>query len=130
MTTNQQVWKTYTQYANAWKPNSDQERKRMLADVLDNDFHYLTPEFEGGLDTLLEDMAEIQEKVPGGYFDVEDVSTHHDVALLTWLLVQPDGTVLAKGHDQIRLSAEGKIVELLTFAPSVSEPLFESDRAK
>ena len=58
----------------------------------------------------------------GGYFDVEDVSTHHDVALLTWLLVQPDGTVLAKGHDQIRVSPEGKIVELLTFAPSVSEP--------
>jgi hypothetical protein len=48
--------------------------------------------------------------------------THHDVALLTWLLVQADGTVLAKGHDQIRVSPEGKIVDLLTFAPSVSEP--------
>jgi hypothetical protein len=122
MTTNQQVWKLYTQYANAWKPNSEAERTKMLADVLDKDFHYLTPEFEGGLETLLEDMAGIQKKVPGGYFDVEDVSTHHDVALLTWLLVQPDGTVLAKGHDQIRISSEGKIVDLLTFAPSVSEP--------
>ncbi|MEO8735509.1 MAG: nuclear transport factor 2 family protein [Edaphobacter sp.] len=122
MFTNQQVWKLYTQYANAWKPNSDQQRTKMLADVLDKDFHYLTPEFEGGLDTLLEDMAGIQKKVPGGYFDVEDVSTHHDVALLTWKLVQPGGTVLVKGHDQIRVSPEGKIVDLLTFAPSVSEP--------
>lgn len=122
MITKQQVWKLYTQYANAWKPNSDQVRTKMLADVLDKDFHYPTPEFEGGLDSLLEGMAGIQKKVPGGYFDVEDVSTHHDVARLTWLLVQPDGTVLAKGHDQIRGSPEGKIVSLLTFAPSVSQP--------
>lgn len=119
MITNQQVWKLYAQYANAWKPNSDEQRRQILADVLDNDFRYLTPEFEGGVDTLLDDMAGIQKKVPGGYFDVEDVSTHHDVALLTWLLVQADGTVLAKGHDQIRISPEGKIVDLLTFAPSV-----------
>jgi hypothetical protein len=109
MITNQEVWKLYAQYANAWKPNSYQQRTRMLADVL-------------GLDILLEDMQGIQNKVPGGYFNVEDVSTHHDVSLLTWLLVQADGTVLAKGHDQIRVSAEGKIVDLLTFAPSVSEP--------
>jgi hypothetical protein len=122
MISNQQVWKLYAQYANAWKANSDQQRTTMLADVLDKDFHYLTPDYEGALDTLLADMAGIQKKVPGGYFDVEDVSTHHDVALLTWLLVQADGTVLAKGHDQIRVSPEGKIVDLLTFAPSVSKP--------
>jgi hypothetical protein len=111
MVTNQQIWKLYTKYANAWKPNSDQERKSMLADVLDKEFQYLTPEFEGGVDTLLEDMAGIQKKVPGGYFDVEYVSAH-----------QADGTVLAKGHDQIRLSPDGKILSLLTFAPSVSKP--------
>lgn len=122
MTTNQQVWKLYAQYADAWKPNSDQQRKKMLADVLDKDFHYQTPEFEGGLDTLLKDMAEIQKKVPGGYFEMEDVSAHHDVALLTWLLVQADGTGLVKGHDQIRVSPEGKIVNLITFGPSVSKP--------
>jgi hypothetical protein len=122
MITNQQVWKLYAQYADAWKPNSDEQRTQMLADVLDTDFYYQTPEFEGGLDTLLKDMAGIQEKVPGGYFEMEDVSAHHDVALLTWLLVQADGTVLVKGHDQIRVSPEGKIVNLITFAPSVSKP--------
>ena len=122
MFTNQEVWKLYTQYANAWKPNSDQQRTMMLDEVLDKNFHYQTPDYEGGIKTLLEDMAGIQEKVPGGHFEVEDVSTHHDVALLTWLLVQEDGAVLAKGHDQIRLSAECKIIHLLTFAPSVSKP--------
>jgi hypothetical protein len=122
MISNRQVWKLYARYADAWKPNSDQERTKMLADVLDKDFYYQTPEFEGGLDTLLKDMAGIQKKVPGGYFEMEDVSAHHDVALLTWLLVQADGTVLVKGHDQIRVSPEGKIVNLITFAPSVSKP--------
>lgn len=120
--TSQKVWKLYSQYADAWKPNSDQQRTKMLADILDKDFHYLTPEFEGGIDTLLEDMAGIQKKVPGGYFDVEDVSNHHDVSLFTWLFLQADGTVIARGHDQIRVSPEGKIVSLLTFGPSVTEP--------
>jgi hypothetical protein len=41
---------------------------------------------------------------------------------MTWLLVQPDGTILARGHDQIRVTSEGKILNLLTFAPSVSKP--------
>ena len=49
------------------------------------------------------------------------MSAHHDVALLTCVLVQADGNVFAKGHDQIRISAEGKIVGLTTFAPSVSQ---------
>ena len=32
---------------------------------------------------------------------MEDVSAHHDIALLTWLLV-PAGTVLVKGHHLLR----------------------------
>jgi hypothetical protein len=34
------------------------------------------------------------------------------------MLVRADGTVFAKGHDQIRVSQEGKIVSLITFPPS------------
>jgi hypothetical protein len=67
-------------------------------------------------------MEGFQEKFPGGRFDVEDGSVHHDVGLFTWVLVQADGTALVKGHDQIRLSAEGKIAGLITFAPSAPKP--------
>jgi len=122
MITNQEAWKLYAKYADAWKPISEEQRTKTLAEVLDKDFHYMTPDFEGGVDTLLEDMAGIQKKVPGGYFDVEDVSAHHNVALMTWLLVQPGGTILARGHDQIHVTSEGKIRNLLTFAPSVPKP--------
>ena len=119
--TNPEAWKLYGKYAAAWKPISDEQRTKILAEVLDENLQFLTPEFEGGLDTLLEDMAGVQKKVPGGYFEPEDVSAHHDVALLTWVLVQADGNALAKGHDQIRITPEGKIVSLTTFAPSVSK---------
>ncbi|MGI4826904.1 MAG: hypothetical protein ACRYFU_01735 [Janthinobacterium lividum] len=122
MITNQKAWKLYGRYAEAWKPISEEQRTKILGEVLDEEFHFTTPEFEGGLETLLEDIAGIQKKVPGGYFVPEDVSAHKDVALLTWVLVQPDGGVLAKGHDQIRVTPEGKIVDLITFAPSVAKP--------
>lgn len=120
MITNEEVWKLYRRYAEAWKAISDEQRTMILAEVLDKDFRFFTPEFQGGLETLLEDIAGIQKKVPGGHFAVEDVSAHHDVALLTWMLVQADGNVLAQGHDQIRVTPEGKIATLITFAPSVS----------
>ena len=71
--------------------------------------------------TVIADMAAFQQKFPGGHFDVADVAAHHDVALLTWVLVQADGTEFARGHDQISMSPEGKIVSLITFPPSVSK---------
>ncbi len=40
---------------------------------------------------MIDDMAEFQKKFPEGHFDLGDVSAYHDVALLTWLLVQADG---------------------------------------
>jgi hypothetical protein len=86
-------------------------------------FKYSTRLHEsGGRQTVIEDMAAFQQKFPGGHFDVGDVSAHHDVALLTWVLVQADGTVFAKGHDEISVQPEGKIVNLITFPPSVSKP--------
>ena len=76
----------------------------------------------GNRQTVIEDMAAFQTKFPGGHFDIGDVSGHHDHALFTWVLVQADSTVFAKGHDQIRVSQEGKIVSLITFPPSTPNP--------
>ena len=71
---------------------------------------------------MIADMAAFQAKFPGGHFEIGDVSAHDDVALLTWVLVQGDGRELARGHDQLRVSPQGKIVDLITFAPSVARP--------
>lgn len=123
MITNQEAWKLYEVYVGGWKAISEEERAKIADEVLSEHFQYSTPQHElGGRETVIEDMAVFQKNFPGGRFDVGDVSAHHDVALLTWVLVQADGTVFAKGHDQIRVSPEGKIVSLTTFAPPVSKP--------
>jgi hypothetical protein len=120
--TNQEAWKLYERYVQGWKAIGDDERKRIAADVLADNIRYSTPRHEsGGRQTIVDDEVAFQARFPGGRFDVGDVSAHHDVALLTWVLVQADGTIAARGHDQIRV-AGGKIVDLITFAPSVERP--------
>jgi hypothetical protein len=118
MITNQAVWKLYEQYVEAWKPISADQRSAILAEIFAENMQYLTPHFQGGPEAVLEDMTQFQQKFPGAHFDIEDSSTHHDVALFTWVLVLADGSRPAKGHDQIRISTEGKIASILTFAPS------------
>ena len=123
MLTNRAAWDLYAKYVEAWKAIPDEQRTKIASEVLAVDLQYSTPRHEsGGRDTVVEDMATFQTKFPGGHFDVGDVSAHHDVALLTWVLVQADGKIVAKGHDQIQVSADGKISRLLTFAPSVTTP--------
>jgi hypothetical protein len=121
--TNQVAWDLYRRYVDAWRAIPDEQRRSIAASVLAGDIRYSTPRHQtGGHQTVVDDMATFQAKFPGGHFDIGDVSAHHDVALLTWILVSADGTVVAKGHDQIRVSADLKIVELTTFAPSVTSP--------
>lgn len=121
--TNQEAWAIYEKYTQAWKPISEELRRSLAFESIAEDARYSSPLLEeGGRESIIQRMSAFQEQFPGGRFDVGDVSAHHDVALLTWILVQGDGTVFAKGHDQIQVSAEGKIVRLITFAPPVSKP--------
>ena len=121
--TNQEAWDLYRKYVEGWKAISDEQRTEITVAVVAENVQYSTPQHQlGGRNTVIQDMAAFQKRFPGGHFDIGDVSAHHDVALLTWVLVQADGTIVAKGHDQIRVSPEGKIVNLITFAPSVPKP--------
>ena len=118
--TNEEASKLYETYVSAWKAVSAEERTRIANEVISDHVHYSTPRHEqGGRATIVEDMETFQSKFPGGHFEVGDVSAHHGAALLTWVLVQADGTVFARGHDEMRVSPDGKIVSLTTFAPSV-----------
>jgi hypothetical protein len=121
--TNQEAWAIYEKYVQAWNPISDEQRIALATDIIAEDAQYSSPILQaGGRNSLIERMSAFQKQFPGGHFEIGDVSAHHDVALLTWILVQADGTVFAKGHDQIRVSSAGKIVSLITFAPSVPKP--------
>jgi hypothetical protein len=120
--TNQAIWKLYENYVEGWGAISDAARATIVADTLTETVDYFTPNFRGGREVVIADMAGFQAKFPEAHFDIEDMSAHHDVALFTWVLIQPDGTALVKGHDQISLSPEGKIATLITFGPSAPKP--------
>ena len=121
--TNQEAWALYDKYLQAWKPISEEQRRALATELIADDARYSSPLLEeGGRESIIERMSTFQKQFPGGHFEIGDVSAHHDVALLTWILVQADGTVFAKGHDQLRVSPAGKIVGVITFAPPVAKP--------
>ena len=116
--TNQQALNIYQSYVEAWKAISDEQRKSILSEVFDENVEYLVPKYVGGTRAAIEDMESFQKQYPGAHFDIENISTHHEVALFKWVLILPDGKVTVKGHDCIRFSPAGKIVSLLTFGPA------------
>jgi hypothetical protein len=116
--TNLEALNVYQSYVEAWKPIPDAQRKNILSEVFDENVEYLVPEYLGGASAAIEDMERFQKQYPGAHFDIENVSTHHEVALFKWVLILPDGKVTVKGHDCIRFSPAGKIVSLLTFGPA------------
>jgi ketosteroid isomerase-like protein len=119
--TNRDAWTLYDKYLAGWRAVGPEERARLAAAVIADDAHYATRNHaSGGRDTMIADMAAFQQRFPGGHFEIGDVSSHHDVALLTWVLVKPDGVELARGHDMIRVR-DGKIIDVVTFPPSAQD---------
>ena len=119
---NQKLWDIYEKYAAGWKPISKKERE-IAAQIMAENIEYRTPSHDSGdRNTAIKDMEAFQAKFPGGHFEIREVSSHHDLALVTWELIQVNGESFAKGHDQLRISTEGKIIGLRTFPPSVSKP--------
>jgi hypothetical protein len=122
--TNHEAWKLYENYLRAWNTNSIEERLEVASKTLNENIEYETPRHDlcTGRSQVIEDMATFHQKFPGGHFEIGDVSSHHDVALLTWVLVQADGKVFAQGHDQLTVDRNGKIAKLTPFAPSAKDP--------
>lgn len=121
--TNQQALRTYQTYVEAWNPaSSEQQRRSILSEVFEENMEYLGPEYVGSTGETLQDIERFHKQFPGAHFEIESVSAHHEVALLKWVLVLPDGKVTVKGHDCIRFSPTGKILSLLTFGPAVPKP--------
>jgi hypothetical protein len=98
------------------------EREKIVSAIIDENIDYRTPRHEqGNRYTVIKDMEAFQKRLPGGHVEIRDVSAHHDVALVTWDLINASGISTAKGHDQLRISADGKIIGLITFAPPVTK---------
>lgn len=121
--TNKDAWELYGKYLEGWNSTSDDMRKKVAAEVTADNFRYQTRNHDlGGRQELVEDMASFQKRVPGGHFEIGDVSSHHNVALLTWVMIQADGKEVARGGDQITVDRYGKISSIITFPPSAKTP--------
>lgn len=122
--TNNQAWKLYEKYVSAWNTTSTERRLKIAAEVLSEDIEYQTVRHDLtiGRALVIEDMATFHERFPGGHFEIGDVSSHHNVALLTWVIIQADGKEFARGHDQITVDRDGKISKIITFGPSAKDP--------
>lgn len=124
MITNNQAWKLYERYISAWNTNSMEQRLKISTEVLSEDIEYQTVRHDltSGRSLVIEDMATFHERFRGGHFEIGDVSSHHDVALLTWVIVLADGKEFARGHDQITVDRNGRISKIITFGPSAKDP--------
>jgi hypothetical protein len=122
--TKRQAWDLYAKLHAAWNSEALDERRRIAAEVLDENIEYQTVRHDTtiGRTLVVEDMATFHERFPGGHFEIGDVSVHHNVALLTWVLIQADGTEFARGGDQITVGENGKIIKITTFGPSTKTP--------
>jgi hypothetical protein len=118
--TNQEAWRLYEKYLSAWNTTSIEERLKIANDVLSENIEYQTArhDLSTGRSLVIEDMATFHERFPGGHFEIGDVSSHHNVALLTWVIIQADGKEFARGGDQITVGRNGQITKIITFAPS------------
>ncbi len=122
--TNQAAWTLYEKYLGAWNTTSIEERLKIANEVLSDKIEYQTARHDlgTGRSQVIEDMATFHERFPGGHFEIGDVSSHHDVAILTWIIIQADGEEFARGLDMITVDREGRISKITTFAPSVKAP--------
>jgi len=122
--TNQEAWKLYEKYLGAWNTTSMEKRLKIATEVLSENIEYQTArhDLSTGRSLVIEDMATFHERFPGGHFEIGDVSSHHNVALLTWVIIQADGKEFARGGDQITVDRNGQISKITTFAPSVKDP--------
>jgi SnoaL-like domain len=121
--TNKDAWNLYAKYVSAWNADSLDTQRRIINEVTTDNIQYRTRNHDsGGRPEILQDIATFRKTFPGGHFEIGDVSSHHDVALLTWVIIKADGKEAARGGDQLRITPEGKIASLLTFPPATKTP--------
>ena len=102
-------------YAKSWSQPKE-AREAALAELVIEDVAYTDPNNHlRGRETFSAHMAQFQEDVPGGFFDITAVKGHHNQSLAHWNLCGPDGSTLMAGISHASLSEDGKFTAFTGF---------------
>ena len=112
-------------YFAAWNMTDTAERTRLVAETWADDGAYLDPvvggEGHAGIDAMI---ARFQARFPGlRFYRNATIDAHHDRLRFSWVLVSPDGPVIAAGTDIAVLSGDGRLRSVTGFfdqAPDLS----------
>lgn len=103
-------------YGKAWSPITEAERKQLLQNSLTPNFSYIDPRIEcHGHADVIRNLEAFQQRQPGGSFALKSILPHHDVALVNWQLIKPDGTGANLGFDFVRFAPSGLIESITGF---------------
>lgn len=102
-------------YAKAWS-QPDDARNAALATLVSDDVTYTDPIAEiVGRAAFSTHLAKFQTDVPGGYFEIIDVKTHHNQTLARWKLSGKDGIEMMQGISHATLSDDGVFTSFTGF---------------
>ncbi|TPW12672.1 MAG: hypothetical protein FD127_2512 [Acidimicrobiaceae bacterium] len=110
---------TLATYAASWGPLALEARLAAFEQCLAGGFVYTDPNIRTvGYEELAAYMEGFQQQVPGGGFINRDVASHHDVVLVHWDMIGPDGTVLGPGASFGTVSPDGRLASMTGFYDS------------
>jgi hypothetical protein len=105
----------WNEYAKTWSRPGN-ERDAILANLVSDDVVYTDPNTQVfGRSGFSAHMAQFQDNVPGGYFEIIDVKGHHNQTLARWRLCGKDGNEMMQGTSHASLSEGGMFTSFSGF---------------
>lgn len=102
-------------YAKTWS-QPDGERDDALAAIVSDNVAYTDPTTEVvGRDAFSAHISQFQKDVPGGYFEIVEVKSHHNHSLAHWTLRGKDGAEMMQGTSHATLNSEGEFTSFTGF---------------
>lgn len=104
-------------YFAAWNTTDAAQRARLLAETWADDGAHLDPVMSGSGHTGIDAMiGGFQAQFPGLTFHRNaEIDAHNDRLRFSWVLVAPDGPVIAAGTDVAALSSDHRLLSVTGF---------------
>ncbi len=111
MMNNHDYSKTWETYASAWKAESADEKRALLAKSVSPQSTYTDPLTSlDGHEALVAYMLDFHQMIPGGHFVTTQFHQHHEQSAAQWEMRDGTGQVHGHGLSFGRYNADGKLI--------------------